>query len=224
MVKDKPEGEPGCLKDLTFVISGILDSLEREEAVTLIERYGGRVTGGLSGKTNFLILGDQPGEGKTKKAAQLPKLKTINEDGLFDLIRSRKGHSLSAAEQGKAQAATSKAKQKATSGQAAAQGVSAKVSASTDTGKERLTVHGKEAARAEDMLWVDKHRPLELSEIIGNPGLVQRLGAWLKDWDNRFIRGKAGKDDHRAVLISGAPGLGKYAARHTTATRAVRLK
>ena len=40
-----------------FVITGTLDSLEREEAQALIEKYGGRVTTGVSGKTSFLLRG-----------------------------------------------------------------------------------------------------------------------------------------------------------------------
>ena len=212
MVKEQPEGAPGCLKDLTFVISGILDSLERDEAKTLIERYGGRVTAALSGKTTFLLLGDQPGKSKLDKKDDFPRLKTINEDGLFDLIRTRKGHDLSGVELSKVQAASAKTKQKASTAQVAAQGVSAKVNANTDTGKERLSVHGKMAERAEDMLWVEKHRPMKLTEIIGNAGLVGRLSLWLKTWENTFLSGRRpDRDQHRAVLISGPPGLGKSA-------------
>ncbi|KAL2905275.1 Replication factor C subunit 1 [Bienertia sinuspersici] len=49
--KDVPEGTPDCLAGLTFVISGTLDSLEREEAEDLIKRHGGRITGSVSKKT-----------------------------------------------------------------------------------------------------------------------------------------------------------------------------
>ncbi|KAJ6963931.1 hypothetical protein NC652_002277 [Populus alba x Populus x berolinensis] len=53
--KEVPEGAPNCLAGLTFVISGTLDSLEREEAEDLIKRHGGRVTGSVSKKTVIYI-------------------------------------------------------------------------------------------------------------------------------------------------------------------------
>ncbi|CAF4648977.1 unnamed protein product, partial [Rotaria socialis] len=46
--KTIPDGAPNCLKNLTFVISGILESLERDECKSLIEKYSGRVTGSIS--------------------------------------------------------------------------------------------------------------------------------------------------------------------------------
>ena len=209
VVKEIPEGAPGCLQGQTFVISGVLDSLEREAAKTLIERYGGRVTGSVSGKTSFLLLGQEGGESKRKQAEKLGT-KVIDEDGLFDLIRSRKGHALGAEAADTGKAATAKAKKAQSSAQTAAQGVTASVNASTSKGREQLRVHGKTAARAEDMLWVDKHRPLRLADIIGNASCVSRLAGWLKSWDATFRnQGKPQKGSFKAALITGAPGIGK---------------
>lgn len=56
---------------MTFVITGVLDSLEREEAETLIKSYGGRVTHSVSHKTTYLVLGKEPGQSKLKKVAIL---------------------------------------------------------------------------------------------------------------------------------------------------------
>ena len=61
------QGEPNCLEGLTFVITGVLESLERDEAKSLLERYGGKVTGNISKKTNYLVLGRDGGESKTSK-------------------------------------------------------------------------------------------------------------------------------------------------------------
>jgi replication factor C subunit 1 len=36
-----PVGQKNCLKEKTFLITGVLDSLEREEATKLIQKYGG---------------------------------------------------------------------------------------------------------------------------------------------------------------------------------------
>ena len=126
MVKDVPEGEEGCLLGLAFVLSGILDSLDRDAAQTLIERYGGRITTAVSGKTDYLLMGQEPGESKKRKADEL-KTKIIDEEGLFELIRTRKGKSLSADQALKAKAAVAKTKKAASAAQQSAQGVSAAI-------------------------------------------------------------------------------------------------
>ena len=52
---------------LTFVITGILESIEREEAADLIQRYGGKVTQSVSKKTSYVIMGRDPGKSKLSK-------------------------------------------------------------------------------------------------------------------------------------------------------------
>lgn len=49
------------------MITGVLESIEREEAKSLIERYGGKVTGNVSKKTNYLIMGRDGGQSKSDK-------------------------------------------------------------------------------------------------------------------------------------------------------------
>ena len=66
---------------LTFVITGILKSIEREEAADLIQRYGGKVTQSVSKKTSYVIMGQDPGESKLSKVhcnAQLKRGKKEN--------------------------------------------------------------------------------------------------------------------------------------------------
>jgi len=46
------------------VVSGVLDSLQRDQADDLIKRHGGRVTGSVSGKTSFLVVGTNCGRSK----------------------------------------------------------------------------------------------------------------------------------------------------------------
>jgi len=50
-----------------FVLTGVLESMERDDAKSLIERYGGKVTGNVSRKTNYLVLGRDSGVSKTEK-------------------------------------------------------------------------------------------------------------------------------------------------------------
>uniref|UniRef100_A0A8B9ZC70 Replication factor C subunit 1 n=1 Tax=Buteo japonicus TaxID=224669 RepID=A0A8B9ZC70_9AVES len=88
--KEIPRGAENCLEGLTFVITGVLECIERDEAKSLIERYGGKVTGNVSKKTNYLVMGRDCGQSKCEKASTLGT-KVIDEDGLFDLIRTMPG-------------------------------------------------------------------------------------------------------------------------------------
>lgn len=60
--QEVPRGHPDCLTGKTFVLSGVLDSLQREEAEDVVKRHGGRVTGSVSGKTSFLVVGTSCGK------------------------------------------------------------------------------------------------------------------------------------------------------------------
>ena len=52
---------------LTFIIMGILESIEKEEAADLIQRYDGKVTQSVSKKTSYDVVGWDPGESKLSK-------------------------------------------------------------------------------------------------------------------------------------------------------------
>jgi len=49
------------------VITGVLDSLERNEAQDLIRKYGGRTVNTVSNKVNYIIVGDEAGPAKLTK-------------------------------------------------------------------------------------------------------------------------------------------------------------
>jgi DNA ligase (NAD+) len=61
---------PQTFEGKTFVITGTLDSMTREEATALIEEHGGRVTSSVSKKTSFLLAGADPGS-KLDKAREI---------------------------------------------------------------------------------------------------------------------------------------------------------
>lgn len=65
------------LAGLTFVLTGTLPHYTREQATGIIESLGGKVTGSVSKKTNYVIAGDNPGS-KLDKAQQLG-IKIIDE-------------------------------------------------------------------------------------------------------------------------------------------------
>jgi DNA ligase (NAD+) len=59
----QPSSEkPGLLKGKTFVLTGTLPSLSREDAKQLIETAGGRVIGSVSAKTSYVVAGESPGQ------------------------------------------------------------------------------------------------------------------------------------------------------------------
>ncbi|MPC45974.1 Replication factor C subunit 1 [Portunus trituberculatus] len=88
--KEIPEGKPDCLQGLVFVLSGVFDSLDREEATEIVKKYGGKVTTSVSRNTSYLVVGVEAGESKLKKAEQLGT-KQIDEDGLLELIATLPG-------------------------------------------------------------------------------------------------------------------------------------
>lgn len=52
------------------MITGVLDSLEREEAEELIKKYAVRVSAQVSKKTNYMVIGDEAGPSKIAKVWQ----------------------------------------------------------------------------------------------------------------------------------------------------------
>lgn len=67
-----------------FVLTGTLSSLTRDQAKGKITQLGGRVTSSVTGKTDFVVVGTDPGS-KFKKAKQLG-VKTLNEEEFMELI------------------------------------------------------------------------------------------------------------------------------------------
>ena len=94
-LKDQPATEigPVPLESLTFVITGTLPSMSREAATALILEHGGKVTGSVSGKTSYLLVGDKPGAAKFDKAQKLG-ITILDEAGLAALISSSPSESL----------------------------------------------------------------------------------------------------------------------------------
>ena len=73
------------LKGLTFVISGTFARHSRDEYKQLIERHGGRNASAISGKTDYLLAGENMGPAKLAKAEKLG-VKLLNEDEFLKLI------------------------------------------------------------------------------------------------------------------------------------------
>jgi DNA ligase (NAD+) len=74
----------GPLEGQTLVLTGTLPNLSRDEATRLIRRAGGKVTGSVSKKTDYVIAGDDPGT-KLAKAEELG-IEVLDEKGLRKLV------------------------------------------------------------------------------------------------------------------------------------------
>jgi DNA ligase (NAD+) len=79
----RPKGGP--LDGSTFVLTGTLPTLSRDEAKQLIEQAGGKVAGSVSKKTTFVLAGEDAGS-KLDKARELG-IRIINEDELHAMLR-----------------------------------------------------------------------------------------------------------------------------------------
>ncbi len=78
------EAEPQILDGKTFVLTGSLESMTREEAKNKILSLGGKVSSSVSKKTDFVIAGENPGS-KFRKAQELG-VKIINEEEFLRLL------------------------------------------------------------------------------------------------------------------------------------------
>jgi replication factor C subunit 1 len=222
--KELPVGAEDCLAGLVFVFTGILDTLGREEGQELVKKYGGKVTGGPSSKTSYVVLGSDAGP-KKLETIQKHNLKTINEDGLFELIRRLPayGGSGKAAEKhaAKKQADEDKVLKMAAEIDAEEKKQeAAKAKAKyQQNGPTPLAAHGPPV---DDQLWTTKYAPTSINMICGNKGAVEKIQRWLRNWHNNAKGNfkKAGPDGsgiYRAVMIHGPPGIGKTTAAHLLA-------
>ena len=84
--EEERRAEGGPLEGKTFVLTGTLPDLTREEATAMIRRAGGKVTGSVSKSTDYVVAGDSPGS-KLAKAEELGT-EVIDEKGLRELLPS----------------------------------------------------------------------------------------------------------------------------------------
>jgi replication factor C subunit 1 len=88
--KPIPIGKKGCFKDLKFLTTGVLDSLNRDQVKDIIEKYGGAVISGVTKKLDYLIVGEDAGNSKLEKAREL-NVRQLNEDEFLKLICTKSG-------------------------------------------------------------------------------------------------------------------------------------
>ena len=84
-VKTSAEAKSQPLQGKTFVITGTLPTLKRDEAKELIEKAGGKVTNSVSSKTDYLVVGEDAGS-KLEKAQALG-ITQLSEAQLLELVQ-----------------------------------------------------------------------------------------------------------------------------------------
>jgi DNA ligase (NAD+) len=84
MADDGEDAGPGPLTGVTVVVTGSLRDLSRDQAIAAIQERGGKVTGSVSKKTGFVVVGADPGS-KYDKAVQV-KAPILDDDGFRVLL------------------------------------------------------------------------------------------------------------------------------------------
>lgn len=221
-----PEGEDECLSGLTFVFTGVLQTIGREEGQALVKKYGGKITGAPSSKTSYVVLGDDAGPSKLKKIRDM-NIKTINEEGLFELIRKLPAY-------GGSGKGAEKAREKKKKDEEAIKIQALEMEREEKARKAAAEKAAKQAAAARGtttaptptaapvQLWTSKYAPTALNHICGNKAQVEKIQAWLRNWQKARKydfqrRGADGMGGTRAIIISGPPGIGKTTAAHLAA-------
>lgn len=222
-----PEGEVDCLAGKTFVFTGLLKTIAREDAQALVKRYGGKVTGAPSSKTDFVVLGDDAGPSKLRKIKE-HGIKTIDEEGLFYLIRTMPagGGTGKGAENAKKKREEEEKKIREEAERLDREEKARKLEAEKEAKKAAAArgVSGPApvAPKVLSQLWTTKYAPTALNQICGNKANVEKIQNWLKNWPKARKydfqkRGADGSGGYRAIIISGPPGIGKTTAAHLAA-------
>ncbi|XP_050354909.1 replication factor C subunit 1 [Nymphalis io] len=253
--KEMPEGSPDCLKDCAFLLTGVLDSFERDEVVETITKYGGTIKSGVSKKVTHVVAGEDAGPAKLAKAQELG-IKVLSEDEFLAMIKdsTAKKHSKDVKKEQNDDKKNKKSNDKNESSctikktpikkqidkqlivsDIKKEAVSPKTIVNNKVKSEDIKVsvksenkqngeikHSSSASDSSNtLMWVDKYKPQNLKQIIGQHGEASnanKLLKWLTKWyANRKAKLPkpnpwAKNDDgayYKAALLSGPPGVGK---------------
>ena len=174
----------------TFVFTGIM-KMDREHAQFQIRQLGHRSTSAISGKTTHLIVGNDPGVSKLKKAKELGIL-ILNETEFEQLL-----HKMQESVK-KREASTTELLLDSSLNSDFGINVT-----SDDFLKETHCTFINNTINNDNLPWCEKYRPQTVTEIIGNSGAISEI--------EKFLIGKSVKN---GLLITGTPGLGKTTAVH----------
>ncbi|VDK40937.1 unnamed protein product [Taenia asiatica] len=203
-----PKNTSTCFVGKTFVITGVLECIEREEAERLIGRGGGRVTQAVSKRTSYLVVGRDSGASKLNKAVSLgtPQL---TEEAFFDLVDRGFGKvDADEEDNDKCDTAFSLAPSSTILGTPLTPSPRKKMKKVKDESSQSVLLTDrpmipspslKKTATTEPVnqeLWVEKYRPRSRKELVGQNGAASpanRLYAWLSSWQENYATGNKAK-------------------------------
>jgi len=205
--KEIPDGTPGCLAGLVFVLTGVYDSLERDQVADIVKNYGGKCTTGVSKNTSYLVVGDEAGQSKLEKGRKLGT-KTLTEDEFLQLIIERRDPKLLKEKENKTPSPEAKpepkfkpekaplekkpevSKQILKSPSKPSAPKIPKIEPETKVKVEPKTEAVARTGPIETELWVDKYKPASCKGIIGQQGDrsgMNKLKIWLRDWNSNHL-------------------------------------
>lgn len=183
--KPIPRGKPDCLSGMVFVLTGLNESLTRDEMSSLIQKHGGYVKVGVvmtrvektavSGKTTYLVAGFEMEDGrpiqegsKYKKAIE-KDVKIINEDKLLKMIRDSdpQANAVCEVEEKKVEETVPQNRE-----------IPAELKKETYGLVDSVTCR----------LLTTKYAPQEIGSIIGNTKTIENLVQWLERWESVHIK------------------------------------
>jgi DNA ligase (NAD+) len=82
----KKENVEGGLSGQTFLFTGTLNKLKRNDAEAMAEAKGGKILSGVSSKLNYLVVGEDAGS-KLEKAKKIQTINIISEDEFIELVK-----------------------------------------------------------------------------------------------------------------------------------------
>jgi len=177
-MKHIPRGAPGCLRGKSFLVSGTLESLDRQDAFALIEKYGGSIIKSVpkKKKLDYAVIGEEAGQSKIKQLEDR-NIPQIDENGLLTLIRD----SLPPDERAKEpEVGDLKEDMELEGGLASAGGVKKPRAAAAAARPSPSSAAAPAAAAAaaaapkpappdpKHLLWTEKHKPRTHKDLIGN--------------------------------------------------------
>lgn len=225
----------GPLSKLTVVLTGVLQAGDRDSIDNMLKSLGARVTGSISGKTDYLIAGDKLEDGrpgtessKYKKAKDI-KTKILHEGEFENFIFEKTGKTVGEHIFPSTTTSASILKEQK---EIEPEKMVAETSAKKDDKTKFTPIFKSETKNAEISdefkLWTHKYAPRNFSDLIGNNENVKKIQTWLQDWnsvvlkglkkESKFLPGKGSSWSNivnlnaKACLISGPPGIGKTTA------------
>jgi replication factor C subunit 1 len=196
MVQNSGEKKKKRFDDMKIAVSGVFQTLSRDEVESFILDNGGKVSSSISGKTDLLVVGHvledgrQVTEGNKFKTATEKKVKILTEEEFFKQYNP----------------VTMKTEER----ESISKGLVPKV-------KNPKQVSGND-------LWVDKYKPRSPVDLVGHTETIRKLSEWLKSWNDVHLHKKfkpsftKENPGARAALLSGPPGIGKTSMATMAAT------